>query len=108
MLKLREYVRRLALCGFQRVQERDELAAMRMASARRAIAEVSADKAYGSVRNAEAIAFNGGTPFIALKRTTPGAVGMAHGKRCSATSLIAAKNSSPTITSAAMSRRRSA
>lgn len=37
-----------------------------------AIAEVSADKAYGSIRNANAITNAGGTPFIALKRNTTG------------------------------------
>ncbi len=36
------------------------------------IAEVSADKAYGSVRNADLIASVGGTPFIALKRNATG------------------------------------
>lgn len=37
-----------------------------------AIAEVSADKAYGSVRNTDTIARVGGTPFIALKRNATG------------------------------------
>jgi transposase len=37
-----------------------------------AIAEVSADKAYGSIRNADAITSVGGTPYIALKRNTTG------------------------------------
>src|SRR2546426_3063800 len=38
-----------------------------------AVAEVSADKAYGSIRNAEAIANIGATPFIAFKATHTGA-----------------------------------
>lgn len=38
-----------------------------------AIGDVSADKAYGSIRNAEAIASVGGTPFIAFKATSTGA-----------------------------------
>jgi DDE family transposase len=38
-----------------------------------AIGEVSADKAYGSTRNADAIANAGGTPFIAFKATSTGA-----------------------------------
>ncbi len=37
-----------------------------------AVSEVSADKAYGSVRNADAIARAGGTPFIALKSSNNG------------------------------------
>ena len=37
-----------------------------------AIGEVSADKAYGSIRNADAIARAGGTPFIALKEWNTG------------------------------------
>ncbi|HEV8642348.1 MAG TPA: transposase [Methylomirabilota bacterium] len=37
-----------------------------------AVAEVSADKAYGSVRNADAISRVGGTPFIALKTSNTG------------------------------------
>jgi hypothetical protein len=42
------------------------------------IAEVSADKAYGTVRNADTIANNGGTPFIAFKRTHTGQGGHSH------------------------------
>ena len=38
-----------------------------------AIAEVSADKAYGSIKNAETIASVGATPFIAFKATSTGA-----------------------------------
>jgi len=37
-----------------------------------AVAEVSADKAYGSVKNADAIMHAGGTPFIALKANATG------------------------------------
>jgi transposase len=37
-----------------------------------AVAEVSADKAYGSVKNADAIMSVGGTPFIALKSNNTG------------------------------------
>jgi transposase len=37
-----------------------------------AIAEVSADKAYGSVKNADAITRVGGTPYIALKSNATG------------------------------------
>jgi hypothetical protein len=37
-----------------------------------AIAEVSGDKAYGSVKNADAITSVGGTPYIALKANTTG------------------------------------
>lgn len=37
------------------------------------IGDVSADKAYGSVRNADTIAALGGTPFIAFKSTNTGA-----------------------------------
>ena len=37
-----------------------------------AIAEVSADKAYGSTRNADVIANTGGTPFIAFKSNATG------------------------------------
>lgn len=39
------------------------------------IGEVSADKAYGSLANFEAIAGHGGTGFIAFKENTTGAVG---------------------------------
>jgi transposase len=48
-----------------------------------AVAEVSADKAYGSSRNTEVIANIGATPFIALKRNATGAdpfAGSAWGK----------------------------
>jgi len=37
-----------------------------------AVAEVSADKAYGSIKNTEMIARVGGTPFIAFKVTSTG------------------------------------
>lgn len=40
-----------------------------------AVAEVSADKAYGSIRNADAISRVGGTPFIALKTNATGQSG---------------------------------
>jgi transposase len=39
------------------------------------ISEVSADKAYGSLENFEAVAAQGGTGFIAFKANTTGAVG---------------------------------
>ena len=39
------------------------------------ISEVSADKAYGSRKNAEAIAAVGGTPFIAYKDSSTGGAG---------------------------------
>jgi transposase len=51
-----------------------QLPALVQATARNfAIAEVSADKAYGSVKNATAIESVGGTPFIALRRNITGA-----------------------------------
>ena len=40
-----------------------------------AIGEVSADKAYGSIRNADAISRVGGQPFIALKSNATGRSG---------------------------------
>lgn len=53
-----------------------QLPALVEATARNfAIAEVSADKAYGSIRNADAIARVGGTPFIALKSSNTGKMG---------------------------------
>lgn len=50
-----------------------QLPALVLATARNfAVAEVSADKAYGSARNTDAIANVGGAPFIALKRNATG------------------------------------
>lgn len=50
-----------------------QLPALVQATARHfAVAEVSADKAYGSVKNADAITGVGGTPFIALKSNATG------------------------------------
>ncbi|HEV8675154.1 MAG TPA: transposase [Methylomirabilota bacterium] len=40
-----------------------------------AVAEVSADKVYGTVRNADTIANNGATPFIAFKGNATGTAG---------------------------------
>ena len=40
-----------------------------------AIAEVSADKAYGSLANTDAVTKAGGTPFIAFKGSATGAAG---------------------------------
>jgi transposase len=58
-----------------------QLPALVQATARNfAIAEVSADKAYGSVQNVEAIMNVGGEPFIALKRNSTGMAGGAWGK----------------------------
>ncbi len=45
-----------------------------------AISEVSADKAYGSLANTDAVTKAGGTPFIAFKGTATGAVGGTFGQ----------------------------
>jgi transposase len=58
-----------------------QLPALLSATARNfAIAEVSADKAYGSVKNTEAIANVGAEPFIAFKVDATGQAGGAWGK----------------------------
>jgi transposase len=44
------------------------------------IAEVSADKAYGSLANTDAVTKAGGTPFIAFKGSATGAVGGTFGQ----------------------------
>ena len=49
------------------------------------VREVSADKAYASARNYDAIDRHGATPFIAFKSNPRGA-GAAYGRRCSTTS----------------------
>lgn len=45
-----------------------------------AISEVSADKAYGSLANTDAVTNAGGTPFIAFKGTATGAAGGTFGQ----------------------------
>ena len=45
-----------------------------------AISEVSADKAYGSLANTDAVVKTGGTPFIAFKGSATGAVGGTFGQ----------------------------
>lgn len=91
-----------------------QLPALVNATARHfALAEVSADKAYSTVRNADTIANLGASPFIAFKGNATGRgghstdTGAGAWARCSATSCTAARNSWRTTTSGRTSRRRS-
>lgn len=74
---------------------------VRTTAANFAIAEVSADKAYGSLSNTDAVTKVGGTPFIAFKGSATGKAGGTL-SRCSTTSCSAKRSSCSTITSGRM------